>query len=269
MIDKSVSIVIPAYNEGANIKDVVNGVDFFLKSRLSDYEIIVVDDGSADDTSRVLATVAGIPLKVLSNRVNRGKGYSVRRGIEAATKEYVLFCDADLSTPIAELLRFLPYFDRGYDIVIGSRALPDSKLAKRQGFVRRSMGKVFNFLLQALLLRGIRDTQCGFKCFRRDQARELFGRQTVERFCFDAEILYIARRWGLRIRDIGVEWANRPDSRVAIVGDSLGMFTDLFRIKINGWRGLYDRPKGAEGAKLPASAPTRPVPSGDRPKTVP
>jgi dolichyl-phosphate beta-glucosyltransferase len=258
MTATSVSIVIPAYNEGAIIRDVVTGADFFLRGHLQDYEIIVVDDGSADDTLRVLAGVRNIPLKVIANGANRGKGYSVRRGIEAAVKEYVLFCDADLSTPLSELLKFLPYFDQGYDIVIGSRALPDSRLAKRQGILRRSMGKTFNFLLQRLLLKGIRDTQCGFKCFRRDQAKELFSRQKVERFCFDAEILYIARRWGLKIRETGVEWANRPDSRVAIVNDSLGMFIDLFRIKSNGWRGMYDRTTDKDSARLPARTPVRP-----------
>lgn len=251
MITTSLSVIIPAYNEGETIAQAVREVAGFLHASVTDFEIIVVDDGSRDATMDVLARVKDIPLKVVSNGVNRGKGYSVRHGIELAGKEYVLFCDADLSTPLKEVLRFFDYFSQGYDIVIGSRAMLDSRLVVRQGFLRRSMGKTFNFLLQMLLFRGIKDTQCGFKCFKRAQAVALFARQTVFRFCFDAEILYIARKLGLRIKEAGVEWVNRPDSRVAMVRDSLNMFVDLIRIRLNGWRGVYD---GAGGTGSSAHA---------------
>lgn len=242
MITQSLSVIIPAYNEGANIKRVIASVSAFLRENFSDFEIVVVDDGSIDDTAGVLAEIcaSGTPLTIVTNRPNKGKGRSVRQGVEAASKEYVLMSDADLSTPLKESLKFFDYLTQGFDIVIGSRALPDSRLAVSQGILRRSMGKTFNFILQCVLFRGIRDTQCGFKLFKASQARELFGLQRVERFCFDAEVLFIAKRKGLRIKEAGVEWANRPESRVAIFRDSLGMFLDLFRIRLNAWRGYYD-----------------------------
>lgn len=273
MIDKSISIIIPAYNEGANIARVVETVFGFLEENFSVFEIIVVDDGSGDGTIGVLNSLPRrIPLKIISNGVNKGKGYSVKRGVESAGKEYVLFSDADLSTPLREALRFFSFFEQGYDIVIGSRALPDSRLAVRQGMTRRLMGKTFNFFLQRLLLKGISDTQCGFKCFKREQAVRIFARQTIFRFCFDAEILYIARRMGLKIKETGVEWANRADSRVAIVTDSLNMFFDLFRIRINGWRGLYEGIKGEDRADLFPGAVVRPdagaVPAEGSQKTL-
>jgi dolichyl-phosphate beta-glucosyltransferase len=242
MITKSLSVIIPAYNEGANIRRIIASVSAFLKDNFSDSEIVVVDDGSIDDTAAVLKEIcaSGTRLTVVTNQPNKGKGRSVRRGVEAASKEYALMSDADLSTPLKESLKFFDYLAQGFDIVIGSRALPDSRLAVRQGILRRSMGKTFNFILQRVLFRGIRDTQCGFKLFKAAQAKELFALQRVERFCFDAEVLFIAKRKGLRIKEAGVEWANRQESRVAIFRDSLGMFIDLFRIRLNAWKGCYD-----------------------------
>lgn len=241
MIDASVSVIIPAYNEGASIRRVVESVYAFLQNNFSGFEIIVVDDGSTDSTAaQIQSLLPRVPVQVIHNPGNKGKGYSIRRGVERAEKDYVFFCDADLSTPLEELAGFFPYFAAGYDIVIGSRAVPGSRLVVKQGFLRRSMGKGFNLLLRCFLFGGIRDTQCGFKCFKREHARRLFALQTVDRFCFDAEVLYIARRRGLKIKEAGVEWTNRADSRVAMTRDSLNMFADLFRIKINGWKGVYD-----------------------------
>ena len=247
MINKSLSVIIPAYNEGANIRRVIGSVSGFLRDNFSDYEIVVVDDGSVDDTAAVLKGIvaSGTPLTIVTNRPNRGKGYSVKRGVEAASKEYVLMSDADLSTPLKESLKFFDYVAQGFDIVIGSRALPDSRLAVRQGILRRSLGKTVNFILQCVLFRGIRDTQCGFKLFKAGQAKELFALLRVERFCFDAEVLFVAKRRGLRIKEAGVEWANRQESRVAIVRDSFGMFLDLFMIRLNAWTGAYGSVPGA------------------------
>ena len=258
MIDAGVSIVIPAYNEGANIRRVVEDVYAFLRANFPDFEIIVVDDGSRDDTVACLESlVSTIPLKIVRNPGNKGKGYSVKSGVMRAEKDFVLFCDADLSTPLKELIGFFDHFAAGYDIVIGSRAMPDSRLAVKQGFLRRSMGKTFNFFLRVLLFGGIRDTQCGFKCFKRGQARRLFALQTIDRFCFDAEVLFIARRLGLKIKEAGVEWRNRSDSRVAIIKDSFNMFADLFRIRINAWRDVYDSVKAEGGAGVLAGPGVR------------
>lgn len=272
MIESGISLIIPAYNEGANIRRVVEEASAFLSRNFRRYEVIVVDDGSTDATVEALRTLPRAGLKILVNGTNQGKGFSVRRGVEAAELEYVLFSDADLSTPLAEVLGFFTQFNAGYDIVIGSRAVQGSRLAKRQGLLRRSMGKTFNRILQLLLFKGIRDTQCGFKCFKREQAQRIFRLQRIRRFCFDAEALFIASLWGLRIKEEGVEWRNRADSRVAIVADSLNMFCDLFRIRVNGWRGLYDQEKGNHRSGKPAvpavRRDARPVPAQGAEKTV-
>lgn len=250
MIDASVSVIIPAYNEGAGIRRAVETVYAFLKNNFPGFEIIVVDDGSTDSTAaQIESLLPRVPLQAIRNPVNRGKGYSIRRGVERAEKEHVFFCDADLSTPLEELTGFFPHFAAGYDIVIGSRAAAGSRLVAKQGLLRRSLGKCFNLFLRGFLFGGIRDTQCGFKCFKREHARRLFALQTVDRFCFDAEVLYIARRRGLRIKEAGVAWTNRADSRVAMMRDSFTMFADLFRIKINGWKGVYDAVSAGQSAR--------------------
>jgi dolichyl-phosphate beta-glucosyltransferase len=191
------------------------------------WEIIVVDDGSTDDT----AAVAGLPdVRVLHNPRNMGKGHSVRRGMLAATGDVRLFCDADLSTPIEELDKLLPWLERGYDIVIASRDLPDSVLDPPQPRYRRVMGDTFRFLRQQILLPRLRDTQCGFKCFSRAAAERLFPLQQSAGFAFDCEILGLARQHGFRIKEQSVLWRNDRDSRVRPVRDSLAMLVDLITI---------------------------------------
>jgi len=240
MINKSISVVIPAYNEEKDIKSTIESIYEFLQDNFSDFEIIAVDDGSTDFTGKILGSLTGLRLRVMHHGVNKGKGYSVKMGVQSAMKDYILLCDADLSTPLEEVNKLLDYIVRNYDIAIGSRALADSRITRRQGLLRSSMGKIFNLLVRLILFGGIRDTQCGFKCFKRDAAQKIFARQRVNRFCFDAEILYIAKRRGLKIKEVGVEWANRASSRVAILRDSLDMLADLFRVRANGRRGLYD-----------------------------
>jgi dolichyl-phosphate beta-glucosyltransferase len=181
-------------------------------------------------------------VKLLVNERNRGKGFSVKRGMLEATGDILVFSDADLSTPIEELDRYLPLLADGAHIVIGSRALPNSDLVKQQALIRRSMGKVFNWIVQTMLFSGIPDTQCGFKCFTASAAREVFSAQRLEGFSFDAEILFIARKRGLVVRDVPVRWMNRADSRVRLLSDSCRMLCDLFRIRANDWQGRYDLP---------------------------
>lgn len=241
METNDISVVIPAYNEESCIENALSTISDYLGKNFVNFEIIVVDDGSRDDTFSIISQAAKkMPnLKVLRNSLNSGKGYSVKRGVLAASFPWILFSDADLSTPIEELGACRKYFNDGVDIVIGSRALKQSRIAKRQKFLRMSMGKTFNFLVQLFLFRGIKDTQCGFKIIRRDVARQLFGSQRLNGFCFDVEILYIAKKKTYIIKEHPVKWVNREDSRVSIVSDPVKMFRDIFSIKLNDLRGFY------------------------------
>ena len=227
------SIVIPAYNEQGRLPGTLPRIQTFLTSPSRACEIIVVDDGSSDGTAGVIADMQGrFPqLRLLRNDGNRGKGYSVRRGMLEARGAHVLFTDADLSTPIEEVDKLLPWFDRGFEVVIGSRAMRESRIVRHQPGYREAMGRVFNLMAQSWALRGIRDTQCGFKCFRREAAHDVFSRQTLSGFCFDVEALYIASRLGYRIKEVPVTWANSPETKVRALRDSTRMFMDLLKIR--------------------------------------
>jgi dolichyl-phosphate beta-glucosyltransferase len=178
---------------------------------------------------------------VLHHAVNRGKGYAVRTGMLAATGRYVLFTDADLSTPIEEVSRLLAALYAGADVAIASRGLTESDVVIRQPWWRESMGRTFNWLVQLLTVRGISDTQCGFKCFRREVAQRVFALQRLERFAFDVEVLWIAQRFGYRIVELPITWRNDPSSTVNPIIDSTRMLLDLVRIRINDWAGRYNR----------------------------
>ena len=241
-MNANISVIIPCYNEESAILSTLDQTDQFLKAHFADYEIIVVDDGSGDNTKAMVEKLSqGNPeIKLLSHGKNMGKGASVKKGVMAARYDLILFSDADLSTPIEEIEKFIPHFQKGIAVCIGSRALRESELIKRQGFLRQNMGKTFNLILQALLFRGINDTQCGFKCFTREAALKIFSRQRLPGYCFDAEVLFIARRLGLSVQEIPVRWINRSHSRVHIFRDSIRMFFDILRIRFNAWRGLYE-----------------------------
>jgi dolichyl-phosphate beta-glucosyltransferase len=235
------SVIIPAYNEAGRIAPTIARVHEYLSARGHDFELVVVDDGSTDGTREVvLESARSMPgLRLITNGVNRGKGFSVRHGFLESTGEYVLFSDADLSTPIEELESFLPEMDNGADIVIGSRSLAGSRIIKRQPIYRVLMGKTFNKLVRALTVRGIVDTQCGFKLFRRSTCAELFRAQKVERFAFDVELLFLAARKGLTIRELPVKWINSPFSKVNMLRDSARMLLDIIRIRLNYMAGRY------------------------------
>ena len=237
-MQNSISVVIPAYNEEKYIRNTIESISEFLKNSFSYSEIIVVDDGSSDNTFRVVTELSRrLPnIKMLKNDKNSGKGYSVKRGVWESNYDYILFTDADLSTPIEELNKFKGDFD----IAIGSRALEGCEVMERQNILRQTMGRIFNLLIRTFLFKGIKDTQCGFKYLKKDAAQKIFSMQKLNGFCFDAEILYIAEKMGLRIKEIPVKWINRKDSRVRIIGSSINMFLDLFRIKINDMKGSYE-----------------------------
>jgi dolichyl-phosphate beta-glucosyltransferase len=200
-----------------------------------DYEMIVVDDGSSDRTSEVVRDLSSDTpnLKLVRYGQNRGKGYALRTGVLATKGDPVLVMDADLSTPMEELWKLMPYLTEGRaHVAIGSRALALSDIIRKQPWWRQGMGKIFNYLVRVLAIDGINDTQCGFKLFTGDVARELFGRATVDRFAYDVEILALAARKGYRIAEVPIRWINSPESKVNPVKDSLRMLADILRIRI-------------------------------------
>ncbi len=235
------SVVIPAFEEAARLGPTLERVRTYLAARPFDSEVLVVVDGGRDGTLGLVRNLARTwpALRVLDNGVNRGKGYSVRRGMLAARGRYLLFSDADLSTPIAEVERLVAALEAGADVAIGSRALVDSDVRVRQAWWRQSMGRVFNRFVRLVAVPDLRDTQCGFKCFRRDAARRIFARQRIARFSFDVELLWIARTLGYRVAELPVTWINHPSSRVHPLSDSCRMLVDLMCLRFNDWRGAY------------------------------
>ena len=235
------SVVIPAYNEEKVLLPSLEKIHSYLSDRNIPFEILPVDDGSLDGTNQLALEFAENhpECRPLRNPVNRGKGYSVRHGIEEARGEVVLFSDADLSTPIEESEKFLDALDRGADVAIGSRDLPDSDVQVHQPWYRETMGRVFNRIVRLIVIRGIVDTQCGFKAFRRSAILPLLPLLRIERYSFDVEMLFVARQGGLEIREIPVVWVNRIDTRVDALRDSIRMFVDLLRIRYYHLSGRY------------------------------
>ena len=231
------SVVIPAFNEARRLPATLARVGEHLAAQGRPHEILVVDDGSSDGTADV-ARSAGADVRVLRHEPNRGKGYAVRRGMLAATGARRLMTDADLSTPIEELARLEAELDRGWDVAIGSRAVAGARVEVHQPAYREAMGRVFNVLVQVLLLPGLADTQCGFKLFTAGAADTAFGACRLDGFCFDVEALYVARRRGLRIAEVPVVWRNDAATRVSLGGGGTA-FLDLLRIRIAATRGDY------------------------------
>jgi dolichyl-phosphate beta-glucosyltransferase len=228
----NVSLVIPAYNETDRILPSIARIAEYLLERNEPWEVIVVDDGSRDGTGssvRNAAKANGIPVRVIELPENRGKGAAVRAGVLESRGDWVLITDADLSTPIEEWEKLR---DSGARVAIGSRALDESLIRRKQPWYRRTMGKTFNRFVQMLSVRGIRDTQCGFKWMEGKLARELFARSRIDRFAYDVEILSMARDRGIEIAEVPVVWVNSPQSKVSVVSDSLRMLRDLVRIRI-------------------------------------
>jgi dolichyl-phosphate beta-glucosyltransferase len=238
------SLIIPAYNEvqrlGGTLEHVV---EYFLRCDYT-WEVIVVDDGSTDGTAQVVVPFAeryGEKVRCVGYGENRGKGYAVRFGmLQAAVGDYRIFYDADASTPIYEVEKMWPFFEAGADIVIGSRAHPQSQILVHQARYREWMGKVNNAILRLLGITRFRDTQCGFKGFTRRACEVVFSRQTIVHFSFDAELLYIAQKHGLRIEEIPIRWINSPKSKVNPVADAAKMFLDVLTIRWKDLRGMYD-----------------------------
>lgn len=230
----ALSVVIPAFNEGSRLAPTLQAVLEYLKRTEPSWELLVVDDGSRDDTAAVAtAALAGeAAARVLSYQPNHGKGYAVRTGVLAARGDWVVFLDADLSTPVAEIAPALTLLRLGHDMVVGSRGHPDARISRRPPLLRRIASRFFDGVRNLLVgLAEFYDTQCGFKAYRRAALVPLFERAVIDRFMFDVEILYLARRSRLKIVETPVAWADAPGNTVRFLPGLYQMFRDLLRIR--------------------------------------
>lgn len=240
--DPLLSVIIPAYNEENRLPQTILRITEYFASLPYKFEVIIVDDGSVDRTAQIAekASLFYPNFQVISLSKNSGKGHAVRNGILRANGQYILFSDADLSTPISEAEKLLFYLNNGaYDIAIGSRRLPQSELRVRQPWHRRLMGRTFNMIIRLFVVRGISDTQCGFKCFTRESAQRIFRIQKLNGFGFDVEILYLAHKYGFSVKEVPVVWRDSPETKVKCVRDSANMLLDLLRIWYNNAHGEY------------------------------
>ena len=235
------SIVIPAYNEEIRIVPTIGAIASHVSDLGFPWELIIADDGSKDDTVKLVQELGFVNLRLLVAEKNGGKGSAVRRGILAARGRYVLFDDADNSTPIEEVSRLLHELEQGkYDVAVGSRAAEGSQEAKRT-MLRRLMSGTLRWIVQNVFSIGVQDTQCGFKLFTREAAHRLYGAQTIVGFSFDLEILYLAHKFGYRIAEVPVAWVDSPGSKVDTTKEAQRFLRDLMKIKVNDWRGTYAR----------------------------
>jgi len=229
-----VSIVVPAFNEASRIRESLEKIEHYLDGRSFQSEVIVVDDGSTDDTAAICENTKFRNLRVLRNPRNQGKGFSVRNGVLAATGEYVLFTDADLSAPIDELDKLMAAaLNENADVVIGSRGIDNKLIEIHQSAMRENGGRFFNVMVRTILGLNIRDTQCGFKLFKRSRVEPAFRKQTTSGFGFDPELLFVMSRLGLKILEIPVRWSHVEGSKIRFFSDGLRMFMDLLRIRWN------------------------------------
>jgi glycosyltransferase involved in cell wall biosynthesis len=236
------SLIIPAYNEEERLPRTLTKIQAFLREQPYEAEVLVVENGSSDRTAAVAEEFA--PEVRLLRESNRGKGLAVRRGMMESAGEFRFICDADLSMPIEEVNRFLPPKLDDYDIAIASREVAGA-IRHNEPAYRHWIGRVFNLLVRAIAVPGFQDTQCGFKCFTAEAAEALFPLQRIDGWTFDVELLYVALRLGYRVKEVPINWYYFPGSRVRIVQDSWLMLADLFRIRSNWRRGLYQQRPGS------------------------
>jgi dolichyl-phosphate beta-glucosyltransferase len=238
------SLIIPAYNESGRIRPTLDEILRYIEEQKWDAEVLVVNDGSQDDTAEVVRAYGRThsQVRLIENPGNRGKGFSVRNGMLHARGDICLFSDADLSSPITEAQKLFDGIAQGADIAIGSRWLRSELQTERQPLYRQAFGRIFNLLLRVILGLRFKDTQCGFKAFRREAAQRIFPLQRIERWGFDPEILFLAQRMGLRVAEVPVLWAHSAGTRLHPLRDGLRMFWDVMRIRWNAFTGAYTTP---------------------------
>lgn len=236
MSEFRLSVVIPAYNEEQRIERTLTRLHEYYEAQPYAYDVTVVSDGSSDGTNAIVERFAAShpKFKLHAYSPNRGKGHAVRVGMLAADGDYLLFCDADLATPQEETEKLLPHVLAGKDIAIGSRPLRESNLEIRQPWYREMLGRTFNATVQLLAVRGIADTQCGFKLFRREVAHDVFRRCKLDGFSFDFEALLIARDLGYSIEETPIRWMHQEGSKVKVLRDGTRMVLDLIRLRLKG-----------------------------------
>lgn len=254
-MSSSISIVIPAYNEAARLGNSLRTVLDYLNAEWEGSELIVVDDGSSDETAKVaeesFAHADRVRTRLIRNQPNRGKGYVVRTGLLTAQRPIVLFSDADLSTPITETPKLVDPIQQGRcDLTFGSRALDRSLIGIHQSWRREQGGRVFNLVVRFATGLPYWDTQCGFKAFRMSACRPIIEAATIDRFGFDVELLYVAHLAGLRLQETAVRWDHNDGSKVSVLRDSLRMFNEVQVIRRQARRGLYDQVINAARAAL-------------------
>jgi dolichyl-phosphate beta-glucosyltransferase len=248
----TLSVVVPAYNEEVRLRASLPALLDYLEQARRGFEVVVVDDGSRDDTSGVAESFAARGVRTVVLGRNYGKGAAIRAGVFHTSGDLVLLTDADLSTPIAEIERLEPALEHA-DLVFGSRAVEGARIDLPQPLLRQWMGKTFNLMIRALVAGGIHDTQCGFKLLDGPTARALFPDLLLDGFAYDVELLWLARRRGLRVVEVGVVWNHSPDSRVHLISDSARMALDILRIRVLHWRRAASR-RGAAAAAPSRSA---------------
>lgn len=232
------SVIIPVYNEEKRIKKLLDVISYFKKQEF-EWELIVVDDGSLDNTKNTLALLKNkLHFKVISYLPNSGKGLAIKEGMLLANGKFRLFLDIDLSTPVTEFDKFLPHL-RKYDIIIGSRKMKGSDVKIRQPLTRELLGRMFTLLSQILLQVNISDFTCGFKCFSEKAALEIFSRQTIKRWGFDSEIIFIGNNKKFSIKEIPVTWRDDPRTKVKFPQDIIHSLYELMKIRLNARKGLY------------------------------
>lgn len=240
MTNPRLSIVIPAYNESRRLPPTLDKVKAWARAQPYPVEIVIVDDGSRDGTADLArSALAGLDHQVIVHEKNRGKGGGIKTGMCAARGEFVLFSDADLSTPIEEAERFMAEHEKGVPIVIGTRKSQGAQVLKRQNPIRENMGKVFTLLSNWLVCPGISDFTCGFKSFRADACKDIFTKQCEMGWAYDSEVLYLARRLRHEVREVPVRWVNDESTRVNLLRDSVGSLAGLLRIRWRALRGGY------------------------------
>lgn len=236
------SIIIPAYNEEERLPESLKEIVDFADRQPYGIEVIVVDDGSEDGTATVVDEFhSRYPFLSVARNPHRGKGYAVKTGMLTARGEYLFLCDADLSMSIDQVETFLPpHQEEGYDIVIGSREIEGAKRYDEPVY-RHFMGRIFNFIVRIFAVRGFQDTQCGFKSFKHDAARDVFSLQTMDGFGFDVEVLFIAQQKGYRILELPIGWCHVSNSRISPLRDTFKMVRDVLRVRWNDWCGVYSK----------------------------
>lgn len=236
------SIIIPAYNEGARLPKTLPQIASFVEEQPYAAEVIIVNNNSDDDTKVIAAKFAETyPFIHIYDELTQGKGAAVRTGMIAAKGDYLFMADADLSMPIGEVSKFIPPQLEGYDVAIASREVKGAVRYNEPAY-RHLMGRIFNLIVRVIAVPGFQDTQCGFKCFRRLVALDVLQSQSINGWAFDVELLFIARQRHYQIVEVPINWYYRANSRISPLKDALEMVREVLRIRINGWRGLYEQP---------------------------